>query len=391
MGSRSQRGVRQRPKARRDSRPVTLKKVAAHLGLSTTAVSLVLNGAAAAEAIPPMTRERIQMGVRELGYRPNHLARSLRSGRSHTVAVLLPEISDVHGMVLSGIGAQLLKEGYLYLVATHQARADLVDKQVRVFADRGVEGLIFVGTPPSAPPNLPAVLVSGDRALAGVTSVFIDDDLAARKVFSHLVSLGHRRIAFFKRTERHAGPDRRWRAIERVTEEFQLAIDPRLTMELENGRASSRPVSERAYEEGHGCARELLDRDVPFTALVALSDESAIGAVTALRKAGLDTPSDVSVIGLGDTESAALHSLTTIRPPLREMGEIAASTLLAQVRGAANFPFRNVEPQLLVRGSTAAAVAGPSRSGYRWPAHLWNDCLPDAQQFRTLDAALLAR
>lgn len=135
------------PHDRRDPR-VTLKQVAAALKLSPTTVSLVLNGSAAADSIPPKTQRRVFAAAKRLGYRPNFVARSLRSRRSSSIGVLVPDIGDAYAAdVLSGVESRLLKEGYLYLIASHRSRSELLEKHLGLLRDRLVEGFILVASP----------------------------------------------------------------------------------------------------------------------------------------------------------------------------------------------------------------------------------------------------
>src|SRR4029453_18993546 len=136
------------PPASPDAGPVTLRMLADHLGLSPASVSLVLNQAPGAAAIPRSTQERIGAAARKFNYRPNTLARSLRCQRSFTIGVLVPEISEGYAtLVLRGIEDYLLQEGFLYFVASHRHRRDLLDEYPRLLLDRAVEGLIAIDTP----------------------------------------------------------------------------------------------------------------------------------------------------------------------------------------------------------------------------------------------------
>ena len=338
-------------------KPVRLKDVAAHVGLSPTTVSLVMNRSPAAKGIPPETQDRVRAAAEELGYRPNFIARSLRRQRTFAVGVLLPEISEGYAAgVLGGIEDQLLQEGYFYLVAGHHSKPDLFDDYLQLLTERSVEGLILVNTPIEKPLPLPAVVVAGHRELAGVTNVAIDHQAAARLALGHLAELGHRRIAFFKGHAHSADTAARWQAIVSAAAELGLEIDPRLTVQLSGGPAGEEFSPEEGYREGHAFGRKLLERGEPFTALFAFNDVSAIGAMRALSESGLRIPDDVSVVGFDDILSAAFQnpSLTTVRQPLQEMGRRAAAELLNRLKSAGEDPAGpvTIEPTLVVRDST---------------------------------------
>jgi len=329
---------------------VSLKQLAAHLGLSTTTLSLVLNDAPSANSIPLETKERIFSAAKELNYRPNYLARSLRVQRTHTFGVIVPELSDGYSsMVLNGVESVLSREGYFYLTASHLHRPDLLEKLPRMLAERQVEGIIAVDTPIRFEPNLPVVNVSGHDEIDGVTNVVLNHRHAAELGIGHLYNLGHRRIAVIKGQEFSSDTDIRWNTINEAAAKRGIEIDPRLCTQLEGDSPSP--------EVGYQATKKLLVTGEKFTALFAFNDISAIGAIRALEEMGLRVPQDVSVLGFDDIYAAAFHNpaLTTIRQPLFEMGSLAASTLLDALNRAPaeNGPaILNVEPTLIVRQST---------------------------------------
>jgi LacI family transcriptional regulator len=358
--------TRRRRTAQEPGQPVTLKVLAQHLGLSPATISLVINRSPAARSIPAKTKDRVLAAAQALNYRPNQLARSLRSKRSFSVGVLLPEISEGYAAsILAGIDALLVQEGYFFLVASHRNKPDLLDEYFQMLTDRLVEGYIVVNTPLAKAPARPAVAVSGHRRLAGVTNVAIDHDRAAFLALSHLAELGHERIAFFKGHRGSSDRDDRWRGIEGAARSLGLRVRPELTLELEGESVGGGFSPEEGYKEGYVFGQKLLARAAPFTSLFAFNDVSAIGAMRAFCDAGLRVPGDVSVVGFDDIQSAAFQNprLTTVRQPLREMGETAARMLLRRLAGEpASSEDITVEPQLIVRESTGPA---PHTSGRR--------------------------
>ena len=120
--------------------------------------------------------------ARELNYRPNLMARSLRQKRSFTIGVVLPEVSEGYAaLVLSGIEDYLLQEGYFYFVVGHRHRADLIEEYPSLLQQRAVEGIIAVDTLLTGPPGIPAVAISGHRQVPGVTNIVLDHSLAAHR------------------------------------------------------------------------------------------------------------------------------------------------------------------------------------------------------------------
>jgi LacI family transcriptional regulator len=330
-----------------------LKELAQRLGLSSATVSLVINRSPGAKSIPHSTQERVRKAAREFNYRPNLMARSLRQKRSFTIGVVVPEVSEGYAaLVLSGVEDFLLQEGYFYFVVSHRHRADLIEEYPSLLQQRAVEGLIALDTVLTEPTSLPAVAISGHRNVPGVTNIVLDHNLAAHLALEHLQKSGHSRIALIKGQDFSSDTEIRWRALHNVAKQLGIVIYDKLTIQL-NGDSPSPEV-------GYGVTRKLLDRGEPFSALFAFNDISAIGAIQALRESGRRVPEDVSVIGFDDIQSAAYQNpgLTTVRQPLRQMGVIAAETLLERINSPRQSDYPKeivVKPELIVRASTAPA------------------------------------
>jgi DNA-binding LacI/PurR family transcriptional regulator len=330
---------------------VSLKLLAAHLGLSQAAVSFVINRSPAAKSIPQRTQELIRAAARELNYRPNHLARSLRQQRSFTIGVVVPEISEGYAaLVMSGIEDHLLQEGYFYFVVSHRHRNELIQEYPLLLQQRAVEGLIVVDTVLSEKVDVPSVAVSGHRDVPGVTNIVLNHGRAACLALQHLTNLGHRDMAFIKGQAFSSDTEVRWEAVREAANKFGIEVKDQFVGQLEG--ESSSPLL------GYQVTQKLLACAEPFTALFTFNDISAIGAVQALREAGRRVPEDVSVVGFDDIQSAAFQNpaLTTVRQPLRQMGMIAAETLLQRITAPAKAPYPKeivVEPELIVRASTA--------------------------------------
>jgi DNA-binding LacI/PurR family transcriptional regulator len=327
---------------------VTLKAVAQHVGLTPGTVSAVLNNSAASRSIPDRTRNRILQAARELNYRPNFMARSLRVQRTFTIGVIVEEIGDGYGsMIVSGVEEYVRKRNYFFLTVAHRHDPELLQSYSQMLRARGVEGFITVDTSLLDAPSLPTVAVAGHRTLENVTNIILDHRQAALLGLQHLKQLGHQHIAFLRGQPQSADSEVRWNALCEVAEELKIEINPARVVQLEG--LDSTP------ELGYPFGRELLARRVPFTALFAYNDISAIGAMRAFQEAGLRVPDDVSVVGFDDIASATfcIPSLTTVRQPLKKMGHIAAETLLARIEeGGEGGAEIAVEPELVIRNST---------------------------------------
>jgi LacI family transcriptional regulator len=329
---------------------ITLKKLAEHLGLSRTTISMILNDVPEATRFPEETRQRVVESAKELGYRPNYFARSLGSRRTYLIGVVAPDFGNgFEAAVLSGFERRLLNTGYTSLVAIHLWSPELLRRHLETLCDRGVEGLLLINSTPSESPGIPAVTICTDRCPIWSTRISIDNAFGIRKAINHLASLGHKEIAFIKGPEGSGDTQERWNAVLSTCKALGVRVDPRLTIQLELLESGSSQT-----EAGRIVAEDLLRRDRPFTALVAFNDISALGAMTALREAGRKVPEDVSVMGFDDIEfaSIAYPPLTTIRQPLQEMGATAAELLIRKLADDGSVQDIRLRPELIVRSST---------------------------------------
>lgn len=305
----------------------TLKELASHLGLSQTTVSRVINHSGDAHRISAATQKRVLEAAAELNYKASPLARGLRSRRSQTIGVMVPEISGGYSAaVLSGIEDVLLMSGFFYFVVSHHHRAELLRDYPALLLSRAVEGIIAVDSALDLELPVPIVAVSGHLRTASILNIELDHNLAVRYALEHLQRLGHRRIAFIKGQSFSSDTEIRWKAIVKVAGELRVAIDPRLVVALEGDDPTPEP--------GRVAGQKLLASGEGFTAIFAFNDLSAMGAIVALREAGMDVPAQVSVLGFDDVVGAATNNppLTTVRQPLQEMGRAAATALLHRIR-----------------------------------------------------------
>jgi LacI family transcriptional regulator len=332
---------------------VTLKSVAAHVGLSPGTVSAVLNDAPSAKHIPKATRERIIAAARKLDYRPNFFAQSLRRQRTFTIGVIAHEIGDGYSStVIAGIEDCARQKDYFFVTGVHRHNLELFEKYSRLLLQRGAEGIITLdfNLPHSLP--VPAVAIPGHTENEGVTNIVLDHRRAAELGLKHLTELGHSKIAILRGHPASSDSHSRWNALEEVARDMGLELDPELVIQIDS--------QESTPSLGYPYGKQLIEKKRPFTALFAYNDISAIGAVRAFQEAGLHVPRDVSVVGFDDIPAAAFHypSLTTVRQPLRRMGEIAVETLVERIDGQKEWQREIVvQPEIVIREST-----GPARS-----------------------------
>src|SRR5579863_5688883 len=213
---------------------VTLKAVAQYLDLTPGTVSAVLNDSPSARSIPPETKERIRAAARELNYRPNFFARTLRNKRTYTIGVIAEEIGDSYSSpIISGIEQYLRQRDYFFLTVVHRHDIALLNRYSQMLSERGVEGIITVDTTVQDAPSLPTVAIAGHKKLKGVTNIVLDHEHAAVLALTHLKDLRHERIAFMKGNPISSDAKDRWDAICRVAVQIGVTIDPELTVQID--------------------------------------------------------------------------------------------------------------------------------------------------------------
>src|SRR5579859_4083199 len=214
---------------------VTLKAVAQHLGLTPGTVSAVLNDAPSARSIPQETKKRIHAAAKELNYRPNFFARTLRNKRTYTIGVIAEEIGDSYGSaIISGIEQYLRKSGYFFLTVAHRHDRELLERYSHILSERGVEGIITVDTTIQETPALPMVAVAGHRKIKGVTNIVLDHERAAVLALSYLKEQHHEQIAFMQGNPLSSDSKDRWDAICQVASRMGMVIDPELIVQIDS-------------------------------------------------------------------------------------------------------------------------------------------------------------
>jgi LacI family transcriptional regulator len=337
------------------NRHVTLRMVAERVGLTKGTCSAVLNQTTASRSIPVQTQERILAVARELSYRPSFYARNLGIKRTYMIGVVTQEIGDFYGSpIISGIERYLRQKNFFFLTVAHRHDPKLLETYSHLLLDRGVEGFITIDTFVDHPLPLPTVAIPGHRRVQGVTNIVLNHRKAAWLALNHLIEMGHSEIAFMKGSNFSPDSEDRWNSIREVAEELGIRMRAELIVQLEG--------DDTTPQLGFPFAKELLARKRPFTALFAYNDISAIGSIRAFQEAGFHVPKDISVVGFDDIRIAVHNnpSLTTVRQPLQKMGEIAARALLNRIEEHEDWvPEIVIEPEIVVRNSTARALAEP--------------------------------
>ena len=343
---------------------VTIRDVAKESGFSSTTVSIVLNNAPLARYIPATTKKRIERAAKKLGYRPNLFARSLRSKRSHTVGVMVADMTDPFCIpVLRGIENALYQSNFLPILTDVQNERSRFERYLEMMLDRRVEGLLVVANWLFLDINLladlekasiPTAIIGCELKTDAVSSVIVDNEVGAHMAVEHLYSLGHRKIAFIRGPKALTDSSPRWKGIRSFAKTNGLELDQHLILDLPESRD---PIS--SFEAGFKLTEELIKQKRPFTAVMAFDDMTAFGTIRALAKAGVRVPEQCSVIGFDDVATCAIYTpaLTTIRQPLEAMGTGAVSIVVdginaVQEKRETTALHRKVAPELVVREST---------------------------------------
>lgn len=339
------------------SKPISLRDLAAYLGLSRTTVSLVLNNSPVAEGLTSETRARVRKAASELNYKANYFARMLNNKRSHMVGILSPDLSAGYDSeILNGIESLLIERDYLYFVSSHRWNHDRIRQRLEVFAERGAEGVILINTPAPAASTLPLVSIGSLECDLPLTRIAVDNAHGIRLAIKHLHALGHREIAFIKGHTGSSDAESRWAACVDVMRGFGLRIFEENIVQLKRIDDGLSPI-----REGYIAGKQLLKSSQRFTALLAFNDLSAIGAINAFRDADKRIPEEISVVGFDDIQAATIvqPALTTIHQPLIRMGMMAATEILASIEDAEMEPRRIlIKPEFVIRQSTVARPRG---------------------------------
>ena len=335
----------------------SIKDVARTVGVSTATVSRALRGL---PRVSETTRDRILQAAAELEYVGSPSAAGLAGGRTQTVGVVVPFVSRwFFATVVQGAEEPLREAGYDLLL--YNLGGDLESRR-RVFTThlmrRRVDAVLVLSLTPNqqeintlAKLHRPVAVIGAN--VPGWASVGIDDVGAARTAMQHLIELSHRRIAHLGGSLvdqlDFAAPRDRLEGYRKAMASAGLPIDPAWEVVGD--------FTVHGGVQGMELLLALTGSALP-TAVFAASDEMAIGAVAAARRAGLRVPEDVSVIGIDDHEMAEFFDLTTVAQPAREQGRMAAAMLLAAMDPGCPVdaipPTQVVETTLIVRGTTAA-------------------------------------
>ena len=337
----------------------TIKDIAERSGVSISTVSLVLNGN---PRISEATRERVLKTIQRLGYQPNRMARTLAWRHTRTLAVLLPQLkhgfADVYfGEIVSGIYDRACELGYKILLEV--ARPEFVETKeyLQLYDQKFVDGILFIGA--NSRHKFVEDFVDGTRPMLTVNNYSKEFDLnyvvsnyrhGACQTAQHLIRLGHERIGVISGglLEIQTCQDI-FESFKEVLAEANIGLDPG---QIVNGWLTE--------EGGMKAAEQLLRQDTQLTAIFALNDKMALGAIKKLNELGFRVPQDIAVVGFDDIPQASfsIPGLTTVHQPLYEIGKQSCERLIELVHRKVRRVQEVVPVYLVVRESCGAKTKG---------------------------------
>ena len=335
----------------------TLRDVAKRARVSPMTVSRVANGAV---GVRPETRRRVEKAIADMGFIPNGVARGLKSSKTGALGLIVPDIvNPFFAVVVRGSETVARRAGYRLLLCISENDLALERQYVEDMISHQVEGLLIAPIGDRSMGNLqplvqrkfPFVLM--DRSVRGLDCDLVQGDSVqgARRLVRHLISIGHRRIAAIVEPDDVSSARERLQGYREALEAAGLPYDPELVAETSPDRTG-----------GYSAAHQILSLHPLPTAVMAINNMTALGAMQAVRERGLAVPSDIALVCFDDVEHLAVLSpfLTVMNQPAESFGTVAAQLLLDRIAGKATEKRRQVvlQPHLLVRESCGAKLRG---------------------------------
>ena len=326
---------------------VTIQDIADAAKVSKATVSRVLNGTA---SVAEEKKNAVLQATRQLGFKPNTLARSLASGRSMTIGVLTQIIgSPFYDTISQGVIAGLSGTGYSPIFADGRWERGAEVEAIDTLVSRRVDGLVLIGG--DVPDDditqlcaqLPTVLAARKTDLPEHNCVYMDNVAGGFDATSHLIEHGHNSIAFIQGIAHHPDAIDRFTGYKTALQKNGIKLNPNLVLK-----------GDFTAKSGAAAVETLINNKTPFSAIFAANDIAAFGARLALHRHGLRVPEDVSLVGFDDQMESAYMTppLTTIRQPALEMGQRASAAVLSLINGEP-FESQMFRGQLQARESVA--------------------------------------
>ena len=330
---------------------ITMNDVAKAAGVSITTVSHVINNTRNVEST---TREKVEFAMQQLGYRPNSLARALRSGDTNTIGMIVPDVSNQFFADFSrNIENYGFEENYSVILCNSDNDMKKQSSYVDTLISKQVDGVIFISAGESSEDlkklyqcKIPIVVVDRDVALEYADVVLLDNEEAGYEATQHLIQLGHRKIACISGPNDLTPSNARVHGYQRALDENHLQFNPNYLVS-----------GDFTFHSGEIAMQQLLSLKELPSAVFILNDMMAIGAITAIRKAGMSVPKDISIIGFDNIQmsSAVTPMLTTVGQPIDEIAKISITQLIEKIRTKDHFQKNKrivLKAKLIIREST---------------------------------------
>ncbi len=344
------------------TKPITLKDIAKEIGVHVSTVSRALDKDGQ-NSLTPEVVERVRKAAEQMGYRRNRLASGLRTKRTMTIGLMIPDITNtLFPPIVRGVERVLEDAGYASIIVNTDGIAEREARLIDALLERGVDGIIDAAAYEDDPrintvadQGIPVVTVNRQIGNSSVPAIVNDDAEGVRLAFRYLYEKGHRKIAHIAGPQNLSTSIVRLRSFEAVAREFGVDLPP------------SAVIHATRFDEdaGRSCTERVLDDESGFTAILCANDRLALGAIDQINRSGLSCPGDISVTGFNDVPFLDLipPGLTTVRVQQDAIGRLAAELLLKMVKDrSAAIPRTTILPVTLVERGSVAAVNAESQS-----------------------------
>ncbi|MBU8772424.1 LacI family DNA-binding transcriptional regulator [Cytobacillus oceanisediminis] len=306
-----------------------IQQVAKQAGVSVATVSRVLNGQ---KTVSGKTRMKVEEAIKKLNYEPSMLGRNLRNSESRLLLILIPTISNPFYLeIIKGIEQVAISQNYNILLCETDSDPERENIYFDLVRKKMADGIISMDpavngkTLKKLAENYAIIQCSEYEEGSGIPYVTIDNEEASYRAVKHLVQIGHKKIALINSDEKYLYARQRKMGYKRALEENGIALKPEYII----------PTQHLGFENGQQAMKKILNLEERPTAVFAVSDLLAIGALKEINASGLHVPSDMAVVGFDkiDFSNMTNPTLTTIAQPMHKMGTVAAKMLIDKIKG----------------------------------------------------------
>jgi LacI family transcriptional regulator, repressor for deo operon, udp, cdd, tsx, nupC, and nupG len=325
-----------------------IQQVAKQAGVSVATVSRVLNGQ---KTVSGKTRMKVEEAIKKLNYEPSMLGRNLRNSESRLLLILIPTISNPFYLeIIKGIEQVAISQNYNILLCETDSNPERENIYFDLVRKKMADGIISMDpavngkTLKKLAENYAIIQCSEYEEGSGIPYVTIDNEEASYRAVKHLVQIGHKKIALINSDEKYLYARQRKMGYKRALEENGIALKPEYII----------PTQHLGFENGQQAMKKILNLEERPTAVFAVSDLLAIGALKEINASGLHVPSDMAVVGFDkiDFSNMTNPTLTTIAQPMHKMGTVAAKMLIDKIKGI-EVESIILDHELVIRESTS--------------------------------------